>query len=251
ARKKRLPRSRRAHEEDALRDAPAELLELLRLLQELDDLLQLFLRFVDARHVLERDLLLRARRQLRLALAERQRLVAAALHLAHEENPEADHQENRRPRIEQRGPGTGGRLLRADGDAALEQLVREAIVLGRRVGRKLLALFRVSGDVLAGDRDGGNLSVVDLAHEIGERPLLIVLLQLGREIPDEHTNDDEHHPEQHVLQRGVQAGPPTGLSLKISTACAGSVTRNWSSIVWPATQTILSRASTTIGTTSR
>jgi hypothetical protein len=64
---------------------PAEFLELLRLAQEIDDLLELVLRFVNARHVLERDLLLGARRQLRLALAERQRLVAAALHLAHEE----------------------------------------------------------------------------------------------------------------------------------------------------------------------
>jgi hypothetical protein len=69
---------------------PAELLELLRFLEELDDLLQLVLGFVDARDVLEGDLLLRARRELRLALAERERLVAAALHLAHEEDPEAD-----------------------------------------------------------------------------------------------------------------------------------------------------------------
>ena len=86
----RLAGSRRAHQQHALRDAAAELLELLRFLEELDDFLELFLRFVDAGDVLERDLLLRARGQLRLALAERQRLVAAALHLAHEEQPEAD-----------------------------------------------------------------------------------------------------------------------------------------------------------------
>ena len=57
-RQQRLPRSRRAHEQDALRNAAAQLLELLRLLQELDDFLQLFLRFVDAGDVLERHLLL-------------------------------------------------------------------------------------------------------------------------------------------------------------------------------------------------
>src|ERR1043166_5621624 len=71
-----LAGSGRAHQQDALRNASTELLELLGLLEELDDLLQLFLRFVDARDVLERDFLLRARRELRLALAERQRLVA-------------------------------------------------------------------------------------------------------------------------------------------------------------------------------
>src|SRR5229473_8024344 len=88
ARHQRLARSGRTHQQHALRNASAELLEFLRLLEELDDLLQLLLGLVHARHVLERDLLLRARRELRLALAERQRLVAAALHLAHEEDVE-------------------------------------------------------------------------------------------------------------------------------------------------------------------
>src|SRR5207249_10883980 len=46
-------------------------------------------------------LLLRARRELRLALAERQRFVAAALHLAHEEDPEADHEQHGRPGVQQ------------------------------------------------------------------------------------------------------------------------------------------------------
>ena len=104
ARKQRLAGAGRAHEEDALGNAATELLELLRLLQELDDLLQLVLRLVHAGDVLERHLLLRARRQLRLALAERQRLVAAALHLAHDEDPEADHQQDWRAVVEQRGP---------------------------------------------------------------------------------------------------------------------------------------------------
>src|SRR6202008_3685134 len=46
ARQQRLARSGGAHQEAALRDAPAKLLELLRLAQEFDDLLQLVLRFV-------------------------------------------------------------------------------------------------------------------------------------------------------------------------------------------------------------
>ena len=83
----------RPDQQHALRDAAAELLELLRLLQELDDLLQLFLGFVDAGHVLERDLLLLRGEQAGAALAEAQRLVPAALHLAHHEDPERQQQD--------------------------------------------------------------------------------------------------------------------------------------------------------------
>src|SRR6185436_11613390 len=118
ARQQRLAGSRRAHQEDALGDAAAELLEFLRFLEELDDLLQLVLGFVDARDVLEGDLLLRARRELRLALAKGERLVAAALHLAHEEDPEADDEQERPPRIEDRRPGADRRFLRRDLNAA-------------------------------------------------------------------------------------------------------------------------------------
>ena len=119
----RLAGARGAHEQHALGDAAAELLELLRFLEELDDLLELFLRLVDAGDVLERHLLLRARRELRAALAERQGLVPAALHLPHDEDPEADHQQDRRPGVEQRGPGAGRRRLGLDDDALLGELV--------------------------------------------------------------------------------------------------------------------------------
>ena len=117
---KRLAGSRRAHQQHALRDAAAELLELLRFLQELDDFLQLALRFFRAGDVAERHLLLRRRGQLRLALAERQRLVAAALHLAHEEDPETNQEQDRRPRQQQRRPRRRGRLFRLDDDFLLD-----------------------------------------------------------------------------------------------------------------------------------
>ena len=65
-----LPGARRAHQQDALRDAPAELLELLRLAQELDDFLEFLFRFVNTGDVLERHFFLGARRELRAALAE-------------------------------------------------------------------------------------------------------------------------------------------------------------------------------------
>ena len=66
----RFAGSRRSDEQDALGNAAAELLELLRLAQELDDFLQLFLGFVDAGHILEGDLLLLHGEQAGAALAE-------------------------------------------------------------------------------------------------------------------------------------------------------------------------------------
>ena len=110
-------RSRRTDQQRTLRQATAKLGELLRILQEFDDLLELVFRFVHAGDVLERHLFLRARRELGFALPKRQRLVAAALHLAHEEDPEADHQQNGCPRKQKRAPRVGARLAGRDDDA--------------------------------------------------------------------------------------------------------------------------------------
>src|SRR5215510_4140254 len=93
----RLAGAGRADQEHALRDLPAELLELLRVPKELDDLLELLLGLVDAGDVLKGDLILLFRDAARSRLAEREGLRAQALHLAHEEDPEADEQQHRHP----------------------------------------------------------------------------------------------------------------------------------------------------------
>ena len=104
ARQQRLAGARRADQQHAFRNASAELLEFLRLAQELDDLLQFFLGLFDARDVLERHLALLRGMQAGAALAEAQGLVAAALHLAHHEDPEADQQQERRSVHQDRDP---------------------------------------------------------------------------------------------------------------------------------------------------
>ena len=40
------------------------------------------------------------------------------------------------------------------------------------------------------------ISGVDGLHEFTEGELVVAGLVSGREIPDEHADDDEHHPEQ-------------------------------------------------------
>ena len=82
-------------------NAAAELLELGRIAQELDELGDFFLRLVATRDVGEGDRVVRLVEHARLALAEAERAAApAALHLAHEEDPHADQQQHREPRDE-------------------------------------------------------------------------------------------------------------------------------------------------------
>ena len=100
AREQRLAGAGRAHQQHALRDAAAEARELLRVLEEGDDLLELVLGLVDAGDVGEGDLVLVLGEQLRLRLAEAHRLAAARLQLAHEEE-EQQEQEDERQVLEQ------------------------------------------------------------------------------------------------------------------------------------------------------
>ena len=106
ARQQGLAGSRRPNQQHALGNASAELLELLRLAQELDDLLQLFLGFIHAGDVFERHLLLLHGEQARPALAERQRLVAAGLHLADHDEPQRAQQDERRQVQQPGGPAS-------------------------------------------------------------------------------------------------------------------------------------------------
>src|ERR687892_1546518 len=83
----------RPYQQDALRDLAAELLELLRIFEEVDDLAELFLGLVDPGDVLEGDLVLLLGDQPRPRLSKRQGLGPAPLHLPHEEDPHADEQQ--------------------------------------------------------------------------------------------------------------------------------------------------------------
>ena len=81
-----LPVPGRSDQQHALGDAAAELLEFLRVLQEVDDLDQVFLGLIDAGDVFEGDAALALGQHLGAALAEAHRLAAARLHLPHEED---------------------------------------------------------------------------------------------------------------------------------------------------------------------
>ena len=71
ARKQRFSGAGGTDQHDAFRNAAAELLELLRLLQKVDNFLKFFLGFFDTCHIFKCDFLLMCRQQAGAALAER------------------------------------------------------------------------------------------------------------------------------------------------------------------------------------
>ena len=88
----RLAGPGRPDEQHALGDARADRDELVRVLEELDDLVELLLRLVDTGDVDERDRRLVTREQPGAAAAEGQRLVVAALGLAEDPQQDQRHQ---------------------------------------------------------------------------------------------------------------------------------------------------------------
>ena len=107
----RLAGAGRPVEQDALRDPRAERLELLRVLEELLDLVQLLDGLVDARDVAERDLRRVHAHALGARLAERHDLRAAALDLVHQEDPEPDEDQDREDVGQQRQDHARARRL--------------------------------------------------------------------------------------------------------------------------------------------
>ncbi len=97
AREQGLTGTGRANKQHTLRDMPAQPLEFGRIAQEIDNLFQIILRFVDTGHILKRHPSMALRQQFRLGLAKAHGLAATALHLAHEENPHTDQKQHREP----------------------------------------------------------------------------------------------------------------------------------------------------------
>ena len=106
AREQRLAGAGRTVEQHARGDPRAERLELLRVLQELLDLVQLLDGLVDPGDVAEGDLRRVGRQPLGARLAERHHFRAAPLDLVHQEDPEPEEDHERQDR---RSAATAGR----------------------------------------------------------------------------------------------------------------------------------------------
>src|SRR5438270_9290586 len=212
-REQRLTGARRPVKEHTFWDARAERLELLRVLEELLDLLELLDRLVDAGDVLEADLRRVRRHPLRARLAEAHHLRAAALHLVHEENPEAEQQHEGQQAGEDRPPRRRPHALRVELDAAAHhrlldlslgprRRVVDAQLLPARRRQRQRLLVRVDDD-RAGDL---RLVVADDRIDLGGRRLRRlrpVAAQRLQGQPDERCDDDQR--EKSAAEETIQA----------------------------------------------
>ena len=151
-----LARAGRPHEEDAARDARAELRELLRVLQELHDLRHVLLGLIDARDVLERHLAgaLVLVHQPRARLAEGEHAArAAAHHLAVDEEPHERGEDAEDEELLEEGAEQGLLLLHGAAHVLRREEVHERFVL--------------AGDERDAERRAGG--VEKLAPQIGAR----------------------------------------------------------------------------------
>ncbi len=173
SRQQRFPRPRRSDQQHALGNSPAQLLELLRIFQELNNLLQLFLGLVRSRHVLECRLLLLRGKQPRAGLSETQRLVSTRLHLAHQEQAES-HEKNQRCGVqENQDPVAAAHFLHLD----LHSLVTQCLGDVRRILLRdgYLELSVGGSDVFA-------LKIVAVRREVHRHFFDVALFHLGQEL---------------------------------------------------------------------
>ena len=185
----RLPCSGRSDNQHALWDSTAQLLKFPGIFQELDNLLDLFFRFIDTGHISERNLLPLLGQQPGAALSERERLVPTDLHLAHEEEPETEYQNEWAP---SRQEGDVPRMLvwrpRVNLNVPLAQDFDEVRVFNRiRADTGPISQNRL--DIVALNFNLGDLTLLQVSHEIAEDDLLF--RSMGRDTEQIKQQDHE------------------------------------------------------------
>jgi hypothetical protein len=206
-----LAGARRADEQRALRDLAAEARELLRVAQELDDLLELLLGLVDTGDVVEGDLARLLGQQLGLRLAEAHgAAAAAALHPVHEEDPDADQQQERQPEAERRDEA--GLLLRRrlDLDAVLPE-VGNHVVAARLDGLEGDAVGGGDIDPLAVEPHRGDLAGLDAVEEVRVADLAAHrrAAAVREDVEQRHHQEEQDDPEGDVLRVAHATSPET------------------------------------------
>ena len=103
-RQQRLPRTRRPIQQNPRRNPRPQRLKLLRILKKLLDLMKLLNSLINPRHIPKRDLRRISRHPLGLRLPKRHHPRPTTLHLAHQEDPEADEDQEREDIGQKRQP---------------------------------------------------------------------------------------------------------------------------------------------------
>ncbi len=190
-----------ADEEAALGDLAAETLEFLRVLEELDDLLQLLLGLVDAGHVIEGHPPLFLGEKPRPRLAEAHGAAAARLHLAHEEDPDADQEQHREPGEEVVEDGVDVAVLgpRHHVHALVGEALDEARIV-RGVGLEAPPIRELPGDGMALDHHVADMARVHVGDEVGIGDLVGDLPGgVGlEEVEQDHEEQGDDHPQRQI-----------------------------------------------------
>jgi hypothetical protein len=137
--------------------------------------------------------------------------LAAALHLAHEEDPDADQQQHREPGDED--AGEEGLLLLGLGDhldIVLQQIGHHPQV-GRRVGRNPLAIRGRGFQGPALDHDLGDAALLHLFEELGVLQRTEHGLARVELVEHRHQNDADHQPDRHIFEHVIQGGASLSL----------------------------------------
>jgi hypothetical protein len=183
---------------------PAQLLELGRISQELDEFANFLLGFVTTGHISKRDGVGRLVKHLGLGLAEGERTAApATLHLAHEEDPHTDQQDHRKPGnedVHEEGLLLLG-LRRRDLDAVTHQVTHHPDILEtRRIDRDLPSVLGGCPDGTAIHDRLGDLALLGVLHELGVFDRVLGGLAVVELVENGHQHDADHQPDRKILE---------------------------------------------------
>src|SRR5262249_6290888 len=189
----------------------AEPLELAGIAQELDDLLEILLRLVNARHILEGHAPVRLSQKLRTRLAEAERLAACTLHLPRQENPYADERDERQPRdqeLQEPGYVVLQRTRRDRYALVVEPLDQGRVVRG--VGLELPAVREGAVNLRALDHDLLDPILIDLVQKLreGDFGRLRALARILEHREQGQEQQDDNDPQREIPQIGVHALRP-------------------------------------------
>src|SRR5690606_3891577 len=198
-----------ANHQDAARNASAQALELVRLPEEVHQLLDVFLGLIDTRDVGKGNLDLVFTQQLGLALAKGHRPALAAgsapLHLPHEEEEQSYDDENGETGHQQLAPDALPLRLRSDNfDPVIEEVIHQLVVAYHgNGGSELCVVHAPTGHGDTRDGDCAHLTCPHFLNEVGvgdgnTAGLLIDVVEHRQQ------NGGNHHPEEssfcHIIQ---------------------------------------------------
>ena len=166
--KKCLTCTRWSNEKHAFRDFATKTLELAGVLQELDNLLKLGLRLINAGDILECDTALMLGQQFGARLAKTHGTARSALHLSHEKYPDADEQQHREPGQQDRQEAWHAAVFRACDDPDVIG-VQHLYNVGafRHYRSDDPAILRGTLQITSIDDDLDNLLAFHFSYEVG------------------------------------------------------------------------------------